>query len=157
REGREPLSAAGVPPLCPRLAALGERSRRQVEFRRVLLAAAAVVAHDGRVIDDSRFRIFLYAYVEGHDLVDIGRMVARTQAPAPRAIRERLRRLSHKIEEELIERMESRDDVLREQLDDALRNRVHIREGSRNDVTSGHAGLWKRVVRALGAIVAEGP
>jgi hypothetical protein len=93
----------GIPALCPKLAKLATAAPSQISFARAVLAAAATVARWPGILSGERFRLFYLAYVEGQDLDEIVRLL---EAPSSRAIQKRLRRLSRRLEREMLCRME---------------------------------------------------
>lgn len=104
-----------IPKLCPRFAALARSSSRPVDYLLRVWFLAGRLAREADVLNDRQLRAFLLAYEEGVGAVDLQRRLGvRTR----RAVTERLRRVSQRLEEAMVARV---SDVLPIAQRDALR------------------------------------
>ena len=94
RRGRE----ATLPALCPHLETLADAHASPLSFRRRLMAAALLLARDPRILNAEQFRIFYLCWIEHVHPTRIAEMLA----VSPRAAKQRLHRVSKRVEHSLV-------------------------------------------------------
>ena len=87
------------PPLCPSLDELASHSVEPRRARTLILAAAAILASQRGILRQTQRNLFVLAYEHRILLPDLVLFLDR---PGPKAVVERLRRISRRIETELV-------------------------------------------------------
>lgn len=145
-----PKCPKGVPRLCRRLWLLGAGTRYERRLETLILGAASILAREPKVLFPRQFRLFVLAYIDDCDADQIARRLGVT----PRAVTDRLNRVSRRLEARLMAFIAARAAGERdaERLAVAL-TRARSRHGSSKHVTPEELTGCERLLAMLEGLV----